>query len=381
MSLRVLLADESASIRKVFQMGLQDFGADVKSVHNGLDVIEVAENYKPHIIFADILLQKKNGYEVSIELQKHSSLSQVPIVLMWSSFMELDHKKYESCGAHGELEKPFDVETMRALISELVELTKSQQISQFLDFPENIKREFVEDERAPGAPPQDSHAEPTNDFQISSPESEEALLNLEDSDANTFANPESESVFNLQVEDSEFDMSELEKIPTPQKTEEEVLEISDGGDWTAQPLSDQTLPPPTQTETDQDLDQFQSMNLQGDKKLNLDDFLYKPETETSTTPPPAPKMETTTAEIGEVRVTSPLTTEVKIQNVQMSPEHTKTNSISSEEADIIIRQEARSLLKASIDEQLPKILEKVIREELHKILEQEMALKAPNKNL
>ena len=145
MSLRVLLADESASIRKVFQLGLQDYGAEVKSVQNGLDVIQVAEAFEPDIIFADILLQKKNGYQVSEELQTHQTLKNVPIILMWSSFMELDQTKYKQCQAHGEMEKPFEVDTMRSFIETLVDRTKKQQLSQFLTFPESIKKEFIEE--------------------------------------------------------------------------------------------------------------------------------------------------------------------------------------------------------------------------------------------
>jgi two-component system cell cycle response regulator len=148
MSLRVLLADESASIRKVFQMGLQDFGAEVKSVHNGLDVIEVATNFQPHIVFVDILLQKKNGYEVSQEMRDHAQLKSIPVVLMWSSFMELDQKKYQECGAGAELEKPFDVETMRQLIEQLAPIEDKARISEFLEFPSSISQDFVEEEKA-----------------------------------------------------------------------------------------------------------------------------------------------------------------------------------------------------------------------------------------
>jgi CheY-like chemotaxis protein len=65
MALRVLLADESSTIKKVMQLALQDFGVEVKAVPIGVDVVQVAKSFEPDIIFADILLAKMNGYEVS----------------------------------------------------------------------------------------------------------------------------------------------------------------------------------------------------------------------------------------------------------------------------------------------------------------------------
>src|SRR5690348_5203904 len=108
MALRVLLADESSTIKKVFQLALQDFAVEVRPVNVGLDVLTVAQGFQPDIIFIDILLQKKNGYEVSAELKQDAQLKSVPVVLMWSGFMELDDDKFQASLANAKLEKPFD---------------------------------------------------------------------------------------------------------------------------------------------------------------------------------------------------------------------------------------------------------------------------------
>jgi CheY-like chemotaxis protein len=138
MALRVLLADESTTIKKVMQLALQDFAVDVRTVHAGVDVIEVARQFKPDIIFADVLLQKKNGYEVSAEIKQSQHSKQIPVVLMWSSFMDLDEKLAKSSGADGRLEKPFDVESLRQLIQKLVAKTETQPLASFLDYPPGI---------------------------------------------------------------------------------------------------------------------------------------------------------------------------------------------------------------------------------------------------
>jgi CheY-like chemotaxis protein len=136
MALRVLLADESATIKKVIQLTLQDFAVEVKSVPIGLDVLAVARNFNPDIILADILLSKKNGYEVCADLKADPSLSKIPVVLMWSGFMELDEAKAKACKANHRLEKPFDADTLRGIVKQLVPPTQENVISNYLSFPD-----------------------------------------------------------------------------------------------------------------------------------------------------------------------------------------------------------------------------------------------------
>lgn len=135
MALRVLLADESSTIKKVMQLALQDFGVEVRSVPVGIDVLQVAQSYQPEIIFADVLLAKKNGYEVCKELKSDSQLKKTPIVLMWSGFMEFDEAKAKEAKADRRIEKPFDAETLRAIVKELVPSVRGNVIANYLSFP------------------------------------------------------------------------------------------------------------------------------------------------------------------------------------------------------------------------------------------------------
>lgn len=146
MALRVLLADESSTIKKVFQLALQDFGVEVRPVNVGVDVVAVAQTFKPDIIFADVLLQKRSGYDVAADIKQDASLNSVPVVLMWSGFMELDEDKFQACMANAQLEKPFDVSALRKLVTELVPRTQTQRLSQFLNFP---KMPEMEEKPAP----------------------------------------------------------------------------------------------------------------------------------------------------------------------------------------------------------------------------------------
>lgn len=135
MALRVLLADESSTIKKVLQLALSDFGIEVKSVPSGIDVVPVALDFRPDIIFADILLSKRNGYEVCGDIKANPQLKNTPVVLMWSSFMEFDEKLAQKAGANARLEKPFDTEALRSVVNKLVKKTDEHPLKGLLDFP------------------------------------------------------------------------------------------------------------------------------------------------------------------------------------------------------------------------------------------------------
>ncbi len=392
MSLRVLLADESASIRKVFQMGLQDYGAEVKSVHNGLDVIEVAEKFKPDIIFADILLQKKNGYEVSKEVGEHDNLASVPVVLMWSSFMELDRAQYKDCGAQGELEKPFDVEAMRTTIQNLVGQTQSQMISSFLKFPDSITEDFQEEEEKKSKNPQPASPSPTSE-PISEPAEPMKLEEDDESPVPQLALEEEEddykeeaSFFNTQALDDEdeseneeeFNMYEVPSATQIKETKEEAtsqkspISASPEEDdiqesWQARPLNHDNFAGSEEPEPEDQEDNFQSMNLNEDKKLDLNEFLYRPEKPA----PPAPKPERRQAPPEK-------DPSIKVRAVNI-PDYEDTmispNSVSPEETEAIIRSETRAFLMSYVQKEFPNLLEKIVRQELEKVVQQELALK------
>jgi two-component system cell cycle response regulator len=152
MALRVLLADESVTINKVLQLALQDFAVEVSTVNVGVDVLPIALKTRPDIIFVDVLLQKKAGYEVAKELKMNAEMKNVPVVLMWSGFMELDPQKYKDSMADGHLEKPFDSQKLRLLVQSLVPKTKSQQLSQFLKLPP-LPEWTLDEEKAESEPP------------------------------------------------------------------------------------------------------------------------------------------------------------------------------------------------------------------------------------
>lgn len=132
--MRVLLADESSTIKKAIQLVLSDYGVEIKAVPTGIDVLSVTQSFHPDIVIADVLLNKKNGYEVCLELKNSEETKNIPVILMWSSFMQLDEELFRNSKADASLEKPFETETIRELIEKLVPKLQTFPLKGLLNF-------------------------------------------------------------------------------------------------------------------------------------------------------------------------------------------------------------------------------------------------------
>lgn len=177
MALRVLLADESTAIRKAILMVLADLGPEVKSVPSGLDVLSVAKTFNPDIVLIDVLLTKKNGYEVSLELKSDPETLKIPIILMWSNFMQLDFTQFAASKANDSIEKPFETSTLRNKIERQLPQVKTHPLRSVLTMP-----------RLPNIVDDDEFIKQKTTYQTLSPDEKENIrINSRPTgDANTF---------------------------------------------------------------------------------------------------------------------------------------------------------------------------------------------------
>lgn len=425
MSLRVLLADESDTIKKVFELALQDFGAEVKSVHSGLDVIDVAKEFRPDILFADVLLQKLNGYDLSTQWNQHPEFQATPVVLMWSSFMELDQALYQGSGAKAHLEKPFDADQLRTLIQEHVSHMGDQDIGSFLDFPtivgETTKMKEMASMLAEKGEKEDGSAFNSGDDAPSFDELSHLDFSLPNASQLDAAEPPKEeapqadkapdlSSFELQEsKEDNLDRFESLDLSAPEKKPQEPSEEKEA-DLLAQfaidtsPLEDSI---PSMSTADQSLaaetekEDFQAISslddlfgktstdsvnseasdptpepLQSesfsDKTFVLgDDNPLKPQTEKQTkspTPTEVPVAENSF-------ILDPISTNATEESIEPTPQATSTPaSINNEEISALVRAHVEEYLQIQIKDQLPGLLEKIIKEQLEQLLTEEAQL-------
>jgi CheY-like chemotaxis protein len=333
MALRVLLADESSTIKKVMQLALADFAVEVKSVPVGLDVLPVTKSFRPDIVFADVLLTKRSGYEVCADLKEDSETRQIPVVLMWSGFMEIDEGRIVQCGANGRLEKPFDAEHLRNLVSSLVQKTETNPVSSFLNFPNMPEIE----ER-----PADNRATLTEEELYAIPE--------EDSGVHT----------QTSIPDEEFAAVPL--------TMPKDLEDQEDGEWAHQDLNKFKIQIPPENESDDFAAKFVIPQNEMDDVLveTTGDF-----EEISFDKNEAPAMKSVKDKMIETLTQTQSRPNVAAQAPARSATQPKTQQkmdINADMVEKVLREEAREVLESICWKILPEIAERVVREEINKIL-------------
>jgi CheY-like chemotaxis protein len=135
MGLKVLLADDSSAIKKVVQLCLQDFGVELRSTGNGKDVLDLMKQFNPDLALIDVMLPHKPGFDVIVDIKKDAQLKSTPVIVLWSSFMDFDESKFNSCGAEGRLEKPFEAKDLRDIVKKFVPKAQTNPFLDMVDMP------------------------------------------------------------------------------------------------------------------------------------------------------------------------------------------------------------------------------------------------------
>jgi CheY-like chemotaxis protein len=122
----LLVVDDSATMRKVFELTL--LGEDVTLVtHDGGDsLLARARDARPAAAIVDVQLGSQNGYDVCRALKSDPVLGAIPVVLLFSDQNPLDAAKMAECGAESSISKPFETQTMIDRVKQLLSESQMQ---------------------------------------------------------------------------------------------------------------------------------------------------------------------------------------------------------------------------------------------------------------
>jgi len=105
---KILLAEDSLTIRKVFELALYRSDVAITAVDNGEDAVRLAEEISPDLVVADLTLPGKNGYAVAAELRAMEKTEKIPVLILSGTQIPLDEARFKASGAKGVLFKPFE---------------------------------------------------------------------------------------------------------------------------------------------------------------------------------------------------------------------------------------------------------------------------------
>lgn len=118
MSRRILVADDSVTIRKIVEITFSDTDIRVDAVASGAEALERFSQAPPDLVIADVVMPGPSGYEVCARIK--ASARPVPVLLLAGTFEPFDRKRAVSCGADGHLVKPFESRTLVDRVEDLL---------------------------------------------------------------------------------------------------------------------------------------------------------------------------------------------------------------------------------------------------------------------
>lgn len=104
---KILIADDEPYILRSLSFVLKKEGFDIETACNGEEALEKAQQFNPKILFLDVMMPKKDGYEVCNKLKSDPETKDIYIIILTAKGQIIDKEKGLTTGADEYITKPF----------------------------------------------------------------------------------------------------------------------------------------------------------------------------------------------------------------------------------------------------------------------------------
>ena len=104
---KVLVIDDSNTIRRSAEIFLKQGGYQVLLAEDGFDALSKVNDHEPHLIFCDILMPRLDGYQTCAIIKRNAKFAGVPVVMLSSKDGVFDKARGRMVGSQDYLTKPF----------------------------------------------------------------------------------------------------------------------------------------------------------------------------------------------------------------------------------------------------------------------------------
>ena len=104
---KVLVIDDSNTIRRSAEIFLKQGGHEVLLAEDGYDALSKVNDHQPDLIFCDILMPRLDGYQTCAIIKRNQRFAQTPVVMLSSKDGVFDKARGRMVGSQDYLTKPF----------------------------------------------------------------------------------------------------------------------------------------------------------------------------------------------------------------------------------------------------------------------------------
>jgi twitching motility two-component system response regulator PilG len=116
--LRILVVDDSATIRRSAESMLTTAGYDVVTAENGFEALSKVAQHNPDLIFVDIMMPRLDGYQTCAIIKNNSQYRSTPVIMLTSKDGLFDQARGRVVGSDLYLTKPFTKEELLAAVKQ-----------------------------------------------------------------------------------------------------------------------------------------------------------------------------------------------------------------------------------------------------------------------
>ena len=117
-SVRVLVIDDSNTIRRSAEIFLRQGGHEVVLAEDGFDALAKVNDHTPDLIFCDILMPRLDGYQTCAIIKRNPRFAAVPVIMLSSKDGVFDKARGRMVGSEDYLTKPFTKEQLLRAVAQ-----------------------------------------------------------------------------------------------------------------------------------------------------------------------------------------------------------------------------------------------------------------------
>ena len=106
-ALKVLVVDDSNTIRRSAEIFLKQGGHEVLLADDGFDALAKINDYLPDLVFCDILMPRLDGYQTCAIIKRNARCAGIPVFMLSSKDGVFDKARGRMVGSQDYLTKPF----------------------------------------------------------------------------------------------------------------------------------------------------------------------------------------------------------------------------------------------------------------------------------
>lgn len=118
--LKIMLIDDSRTIRRSAETMLNREGCEVITANDGFEALALIHKHEPDLIFVDIMMPRLDGYQTCAIIKNNARFQKVPVVMLTSKDGLFDKARGRIVGSDQYLTKPFTRDELLAAVRDQI---------------------------------------------------------------------------------------------------------------------------------------------------------------------------------------------------------------------------------------------------------------------